>query len=891
MLPSGWRAAQVGRRYPSRSTKTIQTARPSHGQRAVTVAQTRAAVYTSIKRVLKTQTVRIMGVGRTTQVTVGSDAFSVSTKLRTGDRPIIETLVSNQGQVVFRAALSVEDLKPIFAHSEEIARRVEGQHAAVLGDLRAKRMTSREASVAVSTSRTPARLQLERALSRLGHRDFQRAEEELRKLLLMEPGYGEAKELLEVVQAAGSQKAPPVTSISHRLRAGAEALTRGWKSSAIQNWARGLSADPSNRIFQLLVLLATTPSSERRSDYLQELFGIGQRLLSGDRSEEAHALLLALQAIEDPQGVSPQLSGVSLGPSLSSDPTTRGRLKPTDTQPTRLAPPDETLLDGMPALLSSLPLEDEPAERGQNAENAEQDEHPERRAALVEASRAESEAARKAPLRPPGTSKAYLSKGGIWERLGVPAAAGYAGIGALVLMVAGLLVFLKPAAEKGSEELENAARLVAAGRFEQAVATYDRILESGKSEAVAYLGRGRARLAAGESELGLADLSRAAELAPESAEILEETADGFYTRGRFDEAAVFYARTIGLGRDSANTRYRLAVSLVQLSRAEEAIPHLEAALGIEAAHGEARYLYGKLLNDMGRFAEAENEIRGARTRFDPGADYFVELGIALLEQGKLDAAEELARKLGRHDPRDARAHTLLGEVYLARKRFEASRQELITALQTNAEQPRAQLALARVWLAIGESGNDPGDLAKAKQILEESRGIPEGTRLLTLGEVSLVEGDTFNAINYLESALAHGCHGLPARLSLAEARFAAGDLNGAAEELQAADLLAPTDAAIPLSLGVIHSQRQDFPRASQEYLRALHRVGLTKPVEDDSGPVVLPAPYLELPARFDVNRVIQDAYRRVLARDKENAVAGTLQQIAESTSFVIAGPA
>ena len=161
--------------------------------------------------------------------------------------------------------------------------------------------------------------------------------------------------------------------------------------------------------------------------------------------------------------------------------------------------------------------------------------------------------------------------------------------------------------------------------------------------------------------------------------------------------------------------------MVQLERQDEAVPHLEAALSLDASHGEARYLYGTLLNSIGRFAEAEKEIRGAKASFDPGADYFVELGLALLGQGKLDGAEEIAREFARYNPDDARAHTLLGEVYLERRRFEAARQELITALQTNAEQPRAQLALGRVWLAIGRSKRDRGDLAKARQMLEEYR--------------------------------------------------------------------------------------------------------------------------------------------------------------------------
>ena len=886
-----------------------------------------------------------MAVGRTTQVTIGADAFDVSTKLHTGDIPTIETLVSNQGQIVFRTSLPIEELKPVFAHSDEILRRVEAQHAAVLGEIRERRLTrpssaptpndaeksAQERLTRPSSAPTPNDAEksaqerlttsslaptpndarrsteplLEKALSHMGNRDFQLAETELRRLLDGDPSYTEAEHLMEIVRASGNEKTPPVTSLSDRLRAGAEALTRGWKSSAIQNWARGLSADPSNRIFQLLVLLTTTPSAERRTRYLRELLEISKDLLGGDRSEEAHALLLALQAIEDPEGVSPQLSGViqEIHAYSSSSRTTRRHLKPTDTQPTAFAPVQQEDASSWPAKEDSIGEETfgspprsvdieraEVADADDDGEHDARPAHPEREAALVEASRAEWEAAQREEPLPARSLIGDRSRHGIWARLSTRSLVALSVIG-FVFLIATLLVLWPGVEEEGREEVERAASLAATGQFRQAIVVYDQVLARGKFQTVAYLGRGRARLADGEAEAGLSDLARAVELAPDSVEILQELADGLYSRGRFEDAVKYYDRTIALGRDSADVRYRLAASLVQLNRAEEALPHLETAIARETSHGEARYLYGKLLNDFGRYAEAEKEIRGARTRFDPGADYFVELGIALLEQGKLDGAEELARQLERQDPSDARAPTLLGEVYLGRQRLEASRNELILALQTNSEQPRAHLALARVWLALGQTNQDPGELLKARQILEEGHDIPESKRLLALGEVSFAEGNPESAIELLEQALARGCERLPAQLALAEARFAAGDLAGAAEELEAADILAPDDAAIALSLGLIHSQRKDFPFASKEYLKALHRVGLTQPVQENSGPVILPAPYLALPPRFDVDQVIRDSYRRALAENEDDEIAAALKGIAESTSFLIGGPA
>ena len=84
---------------------------------------------------------------------------------------------------------------------------------------------------------------------------------------------------------------------------------------------------------------------------------------------------------------------------------------------------------------------------------------------------------------------------------------------------------------------------------------------------------------------------------------------------------------------------------------------------------------------------------------------------------------------------------------------------------------------------------------------------------MTLGQISLAEGDAFNAINFFENSIAQGGNRLSARLGLAEARFGTQDFAGAAKELESAELLAPTDPAIALSLGLVHSQMKDFPKA------------------------------------------------------------------------------
>ena len=157
-------------------------------------------------------------------------------------------------------------------------------------------------------------------------------------------------------------------------------------------------------------------------------------------------------------------------------------------------------------------------------------------------------------------------------------------------------------------------------------------------------------------------------------------------------------------------------------------------------------------------------------------------------------------------PDTARPHALLGEIYLRRKQFDPARTELIRALRIDPEEPKAQIALGRAWLAIGQTRGDRGDLAKARRILVNAKGVPEGERLLVLGQTSRAEGNTGDAVQLLDQALSKGADPLQVRLSLAGAKYAAKyDLPGVAEELQRAAAYAPSDPALALSLGLVYS--------------------------------------------------------------------------------------
>ncbi len=431
---------------------------------------------------------------------------------------------------------------------------------------------------------------------------------------------------------------------------------------------------------------------------------------------------------------------------------------------------------------------------------------------------------------------------------------------------------------------------MSAGQYPQAIAAYDTLLRDFGDDATILLGRGRAKLASGDTDGGLTDLKRAQSLDSQSAAIAEEIGDVLYSQGSYPDAIDYYGKAFAGGQGTAEGRYRLAVSLVREGRADEAMEHLKQAIVKDPAHGEAQFLYGQLLNERGRFAEAEKALRAAEPKVQAGGDYLSQLGIALLEQQKLDEAEEVAREFTRGYPNDARGRSLLGEVYLSRKQYEPARAQLIRALRTDSREPRAQLALGRTWLAIGKARNDAQDLAKAQQVLTTAQGVDEGKRLLALGQVALAQGKLDVARQKLEESLQNRAPELPVHLSLAEVKWRGNDVTGAAEELQRASDLAPGDPAIALSLGIAYYQMKDVTRAGDEFLKAIQGIGLMTPPGEGAGPVVLPVPYVPVPDRFNLNRAIKDSYQTVLKQTEDDPTATELRTLSESTTFMIGGP-
>ncbi|MFN0140724.1 MAG: tetratricopeptide repeat protein, partial [Pyrinomonadaceae bacterium] len=170
------------------------------------------------------------------------------------------------------------------------------------------------------------------------------------------------------------------------------------------------------------------------------------------------------------------------------------------------------------------------------------------------------------------------------------------------------------------------------------------------------------------------------------------------------------------------------------------------ALQIVPNNSEARYSYGNFLVAMGRFDEAINELKIAQ-QFDPLSPTVASnIAWAMYIAGRLNEAEARAKQLIARDPNFARAHLVLGEIYVEQGRFD----EGVAAI----ERSRQISNEALTQMILGHALALAGRTAEARKIAAdlEARVMKKEISPFLPVEIYVGLGDNDRAFYWLERA-------------------------------------------------------------------------------------------------------------------------------------------
>lgn len=240
-----------------------------------------------------------------------------------------------------------------------------------------------------------------------------------------------------------------------------------------------------------------------------------------------------------------------------------------------------------------------------------------------------------------------------------------------------------------------------AGRHDEAVASYRRLLQADPGQAEVYVNIGIALRAQGRSGEAIACYKQAIQLKPEFVEAYYNLANVLKEQGRLAEAIEYYEQAVRLRPDFPQARYNLANALRSCGRLTEAIDNYNMAIRLKGDYAVAHVNLAMTLKDLGRTDEAVESYKQA-IRIKP--DYsgaHNNLGIAFKKLGRLDEAIESYTEAIRLSPDYAEAHNNMGIALHARGEHDEALESCERAIELKPDYAQAHWNRSLVLLLNG----------------------------------------------------------------------------------------------------------------------------------------------------------------------------------------------
>ena len=269
-------------------------------------------------------------------------------------------------------------------------------------------------------------------------------------------------------------------------------------------------------------------------------------------------------------------------------------------------------------------------------------------------------------------------------------------------------LFLRPDHANALNNRGNA--LLALGRNEQALGSYERALELNSNLADAHNNRGNALRALGRYTEAVESFERALKLKPGYSEGLNNLAITLMEMDHAADALTVYQAALRIDPNYLKAICNYAAALIALKRPQEALDHAERALTIDPGYYTAHLTRGNALVMLNRDAEALESYDAAAALRPTAWLPHNNKGLTLIQAGRIREGAALLERAIELAPQCAEAYYNLS----LSKRFEAG-DAAIGAMQELAQQaafsdPRDAIKLN---FALGKAFDDVGDYQQA----------------------------------------------------------------------------------------------------------------------------------------------------------------------------------
>jgi len=229
-----------------------------------------------------------------------------------------------------------------------------------------------------------------------------------------------------------------------------------------------------------------------------------------------------------------------------------------------------------------------------------------------------------------------------------------------------------------SQEMDTAAAaagratiLLQQGMYEQALAEFERAIESNPNLTVAYIG-------AGDIYRQQGDYDKAAERYGEACQVEPRNFTAQYSHGlmlqlldRVSESVRAYLRALSIRPDDFNSNLNLGIAFLQLKEPGEALPYAERAVQIDGKNAPARINLGAVYAAIARHEDAVTEYQQAAELVELSAPLLLNLADSLGKAGRNEEMVNTLEQLARTEP-TAVGYERLGSGLFRLRRYDES---------------------------------------------------------------------------------------------------------------------------------------------------------------------------------------------------------------------------
>ncbi|MEO6323091.1 MAG: tetratricopeptide repeat protein, partial [Thermoanaerobaculia bacterium] len=401
------------------------------------------------------------------------------------------------------------------------------------------------------------------------------------------------------------------------------------------------------------------------------------------------------------------------------------------------------------------------------------------------------------------------------------------------LAAAVLLVCPRPAPAQEVPEparpyLEDAERLKAAGKGDDAVKSYRRAIDAAPDWVASFVSLGALLSEQGKADEALAVFEAGLKTSPKDQTLLFNAAAVSLKLGRFPVALGYADRALAVSPKEPSLHLLRGGVLRKMARSDDALAAYREAARLDSRSASTQFNLGSLYAELGKREEAAEAFKAAFERDPTMLKAQYNLGAVLYELGRDEEAIKayeaalapIDKELGKGKPVEwihARAFANLGALYLRRREWQKSLAVYEKAVRIDARTDRHEYDLGYLHYQLGHEEKAAELYAQA---LLRNKALPLAH--LHLGLIAEKKGLIAAARTSFEAALPLADKDAKREAYLALARLAekAGQPAGAEAPLRAVLKDFPEDGPTLLALGRLERKQSRLPDAGATLERA-----------------------------------------------------------------------